>query len=83
MLMRPILVAIAQTVGVAPNAMLRVLLVSSTVSILTPVACPPANLIYSYGGYKFQDYFKCNIGLAVVFLASYVVLIPLIWPLYP
>ena len=83
MLMMPIIIAIAQTVGVAPNALLMVLLVSSTVSILTPVACPPANLIYSYGGYKFQDYFKSNIGLALVLLASYVVLIPIVWPLYP
>ena len=82
MLMMPIIVAIAKTVGVTPNALLMVLLVSSTVSILTPVACPPANLIYSYGGYKFQDYFKSNIGLALVLLASYVVLIPVLWPLY-
>lgn len=81
-LLMPIVIAIAQTIGVNPSAMIMVLGVASTVSILTPIACPPANLIYSYGGYKFSDYLKSNIGLAVVFMITVVVLCPILWPLY-
>ncbi|OUO93768.1 SLC13 family permease [Cloacibacillus sp. An23] len=81
-LLMPIVIAIANTIGVIPSALLMVMCVASTVSILTPIACPPANLIYSYGGYKFNDYFKSNIGLAIIFLIVCVVLIPMLWPLY-
>lgn len=81
-LLMPIIIAIAQTIGVNPSALIMVLGIASTMSILTPIACPPANLIYSYGGYKFNDYFKSNIGLTIVFLIFCVIFIPMIWPLY-
>lgn len=81
-LLMPIIIAIAETIGVVPSALLMVLCIASTMSILTPIACPPANLIYAYGGYKFSDYFKSNIGLTLVFLVACIVMIPLIWPLY-
>ena len=82
MLLMPIIIAIANTIGVVPNALIMVLGIASTVSILTPIACPPANLIYSYGGYKFADYIKSNAGLALVWMISCVILLPLIWPFY-
>lgn len=81
-LLMPIIIAIAETIGVVPSALLMVLCIASTMSILTPIACPPGNLIYAYGGYRFSDYLKSNIGLTVVFLIACIVLIPLIWPLY-
>lgn len=81
-LLMPIIIAIAGTIGVFPPALLMVLCIASTMSVLSPIACPPANLIYAYGGYRFSDYFKSNIGMAVVFLIACIILIPLIWPLY-
>ncbi len=81
-LLMPIVIAIANTIGVIPSALIMVLGIASTMSILSPIACPPANLIYSYGGYKFSDYLKSNIGLTIVFLVACIVLIPMIWPLY-
>lgn len=81
-LLMPIVIAIAESIHVVPSALIMTLGIASTMSILTPIACPPANLIYSYGGYKFSDYLKSNIGLTLVFLVACVVLIPLIWPLY-
>lgn len=81
-LLMPIIIAIAETIGVVPSALLMVLCIASTMSILTPIACPPGNLIYAYGGYRFSDYVKSNIGLTLVFLAACIVMILLIWPLY-
>ena len=81
-LLMPIIIAIAETIGVVPSALLMVLCIASTMSILTPIACPPGNLIYAYGGYRFSDYIKSNIGLTLVFLVACIVMIPLIWPLY-
>lgn len=81
-LLMPIIIAIAETIGVVPSALFMVLCIASTMSILTPIACPPGNLIYAYGGYRFSDYVKSNIGLTLVFLVACIVMIPLIWPLY-
>lgn len=81
-LLMPVIIAIAETIGVVPSALLMVLCIASTMSILTPIACPPGNLIYAYGGYRFSDYVKSNIGLTLVFLVACIVMIPLIWPLY-
>lgn len=81
-LLMPIIIAIANTINVKPEAMIMVLCIASTMSILTPIACPPANLIYDYGGYRFTDYFKSNIAMTVVFLVACVILLPTIWPLY-
>lgn len=81
-LLMPIVISVANEIGVVPSAMIMVLGIASTMSILTPIACPPANLIYSYGGYKFSDYLKSNIGLVLVFLVACIVLIPMLWPLY-
>lgn len=81
-LLMPIIIAIAETIGVVPSALLMVLCIASIMSILTPIACPPGNLIYAYGGYRFSDYVKSNIGLTLVFLVACIVMIPLIWPLY-
>ena len=81
-LLMPIVIAVAQTIGVVPNALIMVLGIASTMSILSPIACPPANLIYSYGGYKFSDYLKSNIGLAILFMVVCVVVIPFFWPFY-
>ena len=81
-LLTPIIIAIAETIGVFPSALLMVLCIASTMSILTPIACPPANLIYAYGGYRFSDYLKSNIGMTIVFLIACVIMIPMIWPFY-
>lgn len=81
-LLMPIVIAVAKSIGVIPSALVMVLGIASTMSILSPIACPPANLIYSYGGYKFVDYFKSNIGLALVFMVACIAVISLIWPFY-
>lgn len=81
-LLMPIVISVAHSIGVIPSALVMVLGIASTMSILSPIACPPANLIYSYGGYKFSDYFKSNIGLCLVFLVTCIVMIPLFWPFY-
>lgn len=81
-LLMPIIIAIAKTINVVPSALIMILCIGSTMSILTPIACPPANLIYSYGGYRFSDYFKSNWLLSIIFLIVCVILIPIIWPIF-
>lgn len=81
-LLTPIVIAIARTIQVNPVSLLVVLMIASTHSLLTPIACPPANLVYSYGGFRFSDYFKSNILLTLISMIACVFIIPIFWPLY-
>lgn len=81
-LLTPIVIAIARTIQVNPASLLVVLMIASTHSLLTPVACPPANLVYSYGGFRFTDYFKSNFWLTILSMLACVFIIPIFWPLY-
>ena len=81
-LLCPIVVAVAKTIGASPTALIATACIASTMGLVSPIACPPANIIYGYGGYKFTDYFKSNWSLVLLSLAMCVVFCPMIWPLY-
>ena len=51
-------------------------------SILSPIACPPANLLIYPMAVTILDYLKSNIGLVLLFLVACIILIPMLWPLY-
>ncbi len=49
-LLMPIIIADCTDDWVFPSALLMVLCIASTMSILSPICVSPANLIYAYGG---------------------------------
>lgn len=59
-LLVPIVVAIGETLGVSPAALIVTATIAATCGYVSPVACPPATIIYGNGGFKFKDYGKCN-----------------------
>lgn len=81
-LLCPIVIAVAKTIGASPTALIATACIASTMGLVSPIACPPANIIYGYGGYKFIDYFKSNWSLVLLSLIMCVVLCPMIWPLF-
>lgn len=79
-LLVPIVVAIGETLGVSPAALIVTATIAATCGYVSPVACPPATIIYGNGGFKFKDYGKCNWSLLLTFVLC-VVLLPMLWPL--
>ena len=77
----PIVVALAATLHVSPIALIMTATIASTNSYLTPVACPPATLIYGTGGFKFTDYAKSNWAILIMSFVMCLVLLPILWPL--
>lgn len=77
----PIAIAIANTLHVSPTALIVTTCIASTMGYVSPVACPPATIIYGNGGFKFNDYAKANWSILLISFAVCVVLLPLIWPL--
>jgi di/tricarboxylate transporter len=50
---------------------------------MSPVAHPANVLIMGPGGYRFTDYTKVGLPLTLVALMVVVLVLPLVWPLFP
>lgn len=78
-LFAPICISLSATIGANPVTMLIVMCMGGLMSFLTPISCGMSNLAYTYGGFKFVDFFKVNISLAILTGIACIVLIPMIW----
>lgn len=79
LIIAPIAVAVAADAGVSPLPLLMAVTVAAAASFLTPVATPANTMVMGPGGYRFSDYWKLGLPLAVFFVAVATLLVPLIW----
>lgn len=80
-LMAPIAILAATSLGLSPKPFMVVVAVSASTAFLTPVGTTTNAMVMAAGGYKFGDYFKVGSLLILFFLIVSLGLIPLIWPL--
>ncbi|MGB8020946.1 MAG: SLC13 family permease [Candidatus Nanopelagicales bacterium] len=80
LVMIPIAVASAEQLGVSARPVLMSLCVGAAVAFLTPVATPVNMMIMRPAGYRFGDYWKLGLPLAVLFGLVSVLYVPLVWP---
>lgn len=79
LIVAPVATAIAVNLGVSPVTFLMALTVAGAASFLTPVATPANLMVLGPGGYRFSDYWRLGLPLALLFLAAAVLYVPLIW----
>jgi di/tricarboxylate transporter len=53
---------------------------SATCAFMTPFGYQTNTLVYSVGGYKFNDYLRLGTPLNVITAAIAIALIPVFWP---
>jgi di/tricarboxylate transporter len=77
----PIAVGLAQTMGVDPRPLVVAVMVAASASFATPIGYQTNMLVYGPGGYKFTDFLRVGIplNLSIGLLAS--AIIPFLWPL--
>ncbi|WP_417249989.1 SLC13 family permease [Celeribacter sp.] len=77
----PIAIGLAQTMGLDPRGFVVAVMVAASASFATPIGYQTNTMVYSPGGYKFTDYMKVGIPLniSIGLLSSW--LIPILWPL--
>lgn len=77
----PIAIGLATTLGLDPRPLVIAVMIAASASFATPIGYQTNMLVYGPGGYKFTDF--CRVGiplnLSIGLLAS--ATIPLIWPL--
>ncbi len=75
----PIGVAAAASMGVSPRPVLMSTAVAAAGAFLTPIATPTNLMVMGPGGYAFGDYWKLGLPLLLWFFVVAVFLVPLIW----
>ncbi|GAA1978802.1 hypothetical protein GCM10009718_14360 [Isoptericola halotolerans] len=79
LVMAPIAVTFAQTLEVSVQPFMMALAVVGAASFLTPIATPVNLMVLQPGGYRFGDYWRLGLPLALVFIAFAVLYVPLVW----
>ena len=80
-LMAPIALTAASEFGLSPYTLIMVVAVGASTAFLSPLTHPANILVMGPGGYKFTDYIKVGLPLALLNLLLTVFVLPLIWPL--
>ena len=77
----PVAIGLAQSLGIDPRPLVVAVMVAASASFATPIGYQTNMLVYGPGGYRFTDFMKVGIplNLSVGLLAS--AIIPFLWPL--
>ena len=79
-LMGPIALSLAASMGVSPDPLLMSVSVASSAAFLTPIGHQSNILVMGPGGYKFRDYWRLGLPLSIMILVIGTPLILFIWP---
>lgn len=79
----PIAIQAAHQVNADPRAMAMGVALATSLAFVTPVSHPVNILVMGAGGYRFRDYLRVGLPLAVIVLAIILALMPVFWPLTP
>ena len=77
-IMTPIALAVSQQMGFEPRTFIFAVAFAASASFITPVGYQTNLMVYGPGGYKFIDYIKVGLPLAVIFWISAIFILPLI-----
>lgn len=80
-LVAPIAISSAVTLGVAPQAFAMGVAIAASNSFLFPIGHQASVLVYSPGGYRFFDYTKVGLPLTLLIWFLLVIFLPILWPL--
>lgn len=80
-LMAPIAIGIAKSMGVSADPFLMATCIACSSPFLTPIGHQSCTLVMGPGGYRFSDYWRIGLPLSVVVILCAVPLVLLFWPL--
>ncbi|WP_347977939.1 SLC13 family permease [Microbacterium sp. ProA8] len=80
LIVAPIAISVARALDVSVQPFMMALAVAGAAAFLTPIATPANLMVMEPAGYRFGDYWKLGLPLALFFLAVAVFYVPLVWP---
>lgn len=79
-LMAPIALAAAKSMGVSPYPFAMVVAMAASAAFMTPVSSPVNTLVLAPGNYRFSDFVKIGVPFTLIVMVVSVVVIPLLFP---
>ena len=79
----PIAVSMAADLHLSVQPFMMALAVAGAASFLTPIATPANLMVMEPGGYRFGDYWRLGLPLALLYLVVAVLWVPVVWPFHP
>ena len=79
-LMSPIAIASAASIGVSPYPLLFAVTLGASMCFASPFSTPPNALVMQAGGYTFIDYIKVGLPLQIIMGLVMIVVLPLLFP---
>ena len=81
-LVTPVAIGIAQSLGLDPRPFVIAVMFAASVSFATPIGYQTNTFVYNAGGYRFSDFLRIGIPLNLLMVGVAIVVIPLVWPLH-
>jgi di/tricarboxylate transporter len=79
-LMAPIALAAAKSMGVSPYPFAMVVAMAASAAFMTPVSSPVNTLVLGPGNYRFSDFVKIGVPFTAIVMVVCVLLIPALFP---
>ena len=79
-IMTPIAISAAMQIGLDPKPFILSVCFAASASFITPIGYQTNLMVYGPGGYKFSDYVKVGLPLAISLWIMATFLIPVLWP---
>lgn len=78
--MTPIALVVSSQLGLDPRPFIFTICFAASASFITPIGYQTNLMVYGPGGYKFTDYVKVGLPLAIILWIVATVCIPIFWP---
>lgn len=76
----PLVLSVADQLGVSPMPFVIVIMMGASASFITPIGYQTNLMVYGPGGYRFGDYLRLGLPLALMVGCVTLLLAPLLWP---
>lgn len=82
-LVTPVAIGIAHSLGLDPRPFVVAVMFAASVSFATPIGYQTNTFVYNAGGYRFSDFMRIGIPLNILMVGVAMLVIPWVWPLVP
>ena len=79
-IMTPIVMVVTAQLGMDARPFIFAVCFAASASFITPVGYQTNLMVYGPGGYKFSDYIKVGLPLALTLFVMAIIFIPIFWP---